>query len=93
MTKILKPDRVYRLWESATYLLDYSEWLPEVVGSEEELRHSGSILVTRLPDGYKGESLIVDIPEEELRPVRFVDSDVSKYRKLLEMFRFRHRTT
>ena len=84
MAQSLKPDRVYRLWESTKDIIEFSRWLPEVVGTEGELRRIGSITVARIsPD----ESLIED---EVLEPLRFKDADVTKYRNLLSFFRRSH---
>lgn len=78
----LKPDKVYKLWESTKDLVPFSAWLPEVVGPTGELIQIGSI-----PVDLPKESAI---PETVKSEVRFIDSDVSKYRKLLSMFRSRH---
>lgn len=86
MAQNLKPDRVYRLWESTQDIIEFSKWLPEVVGTEGELRRIGSILVARIP---QGEGVIaVDVEVKE--PLRFRDADISKYRNLLSFFRRNH---
>lgn len=86
MAQNLKPDRVYRLWESTQDIIDFSKWLPEVVGTEGELRRIGSVLVARMPQDE--DVTAVDIEVEE--PLRFRDADVSKYRNLLSFFRRNH---
>ena len=86
MAQSLKPDRVYRLWESTQAIIKFSRWLPEVVGTEEELRRIGSILVAKIPQDE--DVIAVDIEVKE--PLRFRDADVSKYRNLLSLFRRNH---
>lgn len=86
MAQNLKPDRVYRLWESTQDIIEFSRWLPEVVGTEGELRRIGSILVAKIPQDE--EVIAVDIEVKE--PLRFRDADVSKYRNLLSFFRRNH---
>ena len=81
-----KIDRVYRLWDSILDIIDYAKWLPEVVGTEGELRRIGSILVANIPD-----ELPTDEVKVEVQPVKFIDADVTKYRRLLSFFRRRHR--
>ena len=81
MAQNLKPNRVYRLWESTQDILEFTRWLPEVVGTEKELRRIGSILVAEDP---------VAANTEMIQPVRFKDADVTKYRNLLAFFRRRH---
>ncbi len=81
-TQSLKPDKVYRLWESTKDLVPYANWLPEVVGTAGELMRIGSVPVN-LPQDAEPEPIV---PE-----VRFIDSDVTKYRNLLSIFRRRHR--
>lgn len=77
-------DRVYRLWESTQDIIDFTTWLPEVVGTRDELIRTGSTLVTKLPD--TDEPTTVEVTE----PLRFIDADVSRYRKALNFFRKRH---
>lgn len=86
MAQNLRPDRVYRLWESTQDIIEFSRWLPEVVGTEGELRRIGSILVAKIPQDE--DVVAVDIEVEE--PLRFRDADVSKYRNLLSFFRRNH---
>lgn len=86
MAQNLKPDRVYRLWESTQDIIEFSKWLPEVVGTEGELRRIGSILVAKIPQDE--DVVAVDIEVKE--PLRFRDADVSKYRNLLSFFRRNH---
>lgn len=84
MAQSLKPDRVYRLWESTKDIIEFSRWLPEVVGTEGELRRIGSITVVRISSD---EDLVED---EVIEPLRFKDADVTKYRNLLSFFRRSH---
>lgn len=86
MTQNLKPDRVYQLWESTQDIIEFSRWLPEVVGTEGELRRIGSILVAKIPQDE--DVIAVDIEVKE--PLRFRDADISKYRNLLSFFRRNH---
>lgn len=86
MAQNLRPDRVYRLWESTQDIIEFSKWLPEVVGTEGELRRIGSIMVARIPQDE--DVIAVDI--EVTQPLRFRDADVSKYRNLLSFFRRNH---
>ena len=86
MAQNLKPNRVYRLWESTQDIIEFSRWLPEVVGTEGELRRIGSILVAKIPQDE--DVVAVDIEVKE--PLRFRDADVSKYRNLLSFFRRNH---
>lgn len=86
MAQNLRPDRVYRLWESTQDIIEFSRWLPEVVGTEGELRRIGSILVAKIPQDE--DVVAVDIEVKE--PLRFRDADVSKYRNLLSFFRRNH---
>lgn len=86
MAQNLRPDRVYRLWESTQDIIEFSRWLPEVVGTEGELRRIGSILVAKIPQDE--DVVAVDIEVQE--PLRFRDADVSKYRNLLSFFRRNH---
>lgn len=86
MTQNLKPDRVYQLWESTQDIIEFSRWLPEVVGTEGELRRIGSILVAKIPQDE--DVIAADIEVKE--PLRFRDADVSKYRNLLSFFRRNH---
>lgn len=83
----LKPDKVYRLWESTKDLVPYATWLPEVVGTAGELMRIGSVPVSLPPDAEPTPYM----PEENMHEVRFIDSDVTKYRNLLSIFRRRHR--
>lgn len=34
---------VYKVWISTRQLLEYADWLPEVVGSSTELKRQGSV--------------------------------------------------
>lgn len=83
--KNLTPDRVYRLWESTRDIIDFAAWLPEVVGTKGELMRIGLTLVARMSDE---EPIVIDVQVTE--PLRFIDSDVSKYRKALDFFRKKH---
>ena len=80
--EILKPDKVYRLWDSTKDLVPFSTWLPEVVGTTGELIRIGSVPVNLLQDAE---------PEPNVQEVRFIDADVTKYRNLLSIFRRHHR--
>lgn len=90
-TKVITPDAVYRIWESAEDLIELSSWLPEVVGTAEELTRLGSIKMP-LPANIESEEemditdtpVLVEDPEEGQR---FIDADVSKYRRWLHIFR------
>lgn len=86
MTQNLKPDRVYQLWESTRDIIEFSRWLPEVVGTEGELRRIGSILVAKIPQDED----VIAVDTEVKEPLRFRDADVSKYRSLLSFFRRNH---
>lgn len=86
MAQNLKPNRVYRLWESTQDILEFTRWLPEVVGTEGELRRIGSILIAQIPQEEC--RAVADV--EMIKPVRFKDADVTKYRNLLTFFRRRH---
>lgn len=91
-TKVITPDAVYRIWESAEDLIELSSWLPEVVGTAEELTRLGSIKVTALPAKIESneETDITDTPilvEDPEEGQRFIDADVSKYRRWLKIFR------
>lgn len=86
MAQHLKPNQVCRLWESTQDILEFTRWLPEVVGTERELRRIGSILVARIPQ----EESMVTADIEATRPLRFKDADVTRYRNLLACFRRRH---
>lgn len=79
----IKPDKVYRIWESAKDLVQFSYWLPEVVGTSRELIRIGSVPV----DLTQEESP----PEVIQEPLRFIDADVTAYRNLLALFRKRHK--
>ena len=80
--EILKPDKIYRLWDSTKDLMPFSTWLPEVVGTTGELIRIGSIPINLSQDAES---------EPNVQEVRFIDSDVTKYRNLLSIFRRRHR--
>lgn len=86
MAQSSKPDRIYRLWESTQSIIEFSRWLPEVVGTEGELRRIGSIVIARMPQNKSTIAAVV----EEIEPLRFRDADVTKYRNLLAFFRRRH---
>ena len=86
MAQNLKPDLVYRLWESTQDIIEFSRWLPEVVGTAGELRRIGSIAVARIPQGED----VVAVDVEVREPLLFRDADVSKYRNLLLSFRRNH---
>lgn len=86
MAQNLRPDRVYRLWESTQDIIEFSRWLPEVVGTEGELRRIGSILVAKIPQDEDVVAVGIEVKE----PLRFRDADVSKYRNLLSFFRRNH---
>ena len=86
MAQSLKPDRVYRLWESTKDILEFSRWLPEVVGTERELRRIGSITIARISQTED----TLEVEDEVIEPLRFKDADVSKYRNLLSFFRRSH---
>lgn len=86
MAQNLKPDQVRRLWESTQDILEFSRWLPEVVGTERELQCVGSIMVAQIPK----EEGAVGVDAEVIKPLRFKDADITKYRNLLTFFRRRH---
>ena len=86
MAQNLKPNRVCRLWESTQDILEFTRWLPEVVGTERELRRVGSILIAQIPQEESGAAADIEM----IKPVRFKDADVTKYRNLLTFFRRRH---
>lgn len=86
----IAPDRVYRLWESTQDIIDFTTWLPEVVGTEAELTRIGSTLVAKLPDADEPTDVEVKVEVEVTEPLRFIDADVSRYRKALNFFRKRH---
>lgn len=88
MTEIesLKPDKIYRLWDSTKDLMPFSTWLPEVVGTAGELIRTGSVPINP-PDVESAPYT----PEDLMPEVRFIDADVTKYRNLLSIFRRRHR--
>ena len=90
-TEVIAPDAVYKLWESAEDLIELSSWLPEVVGTAEELTRLGSITMP-LPSSIESdeERDITDTPvliEDPEEGQRFIDADVSKYRRWLTIFR------
>lgn len=93
MAQNLRPDRVYRLWESTQDIIEFSRWLPEVVGTERELRRIGSILVAKIPQDEDEDVVVVAVDIEVKEPLRFRDADVSKYRDLLSFFRRNHGRT
>lgn len=90
--KVVTPDAVYRVWESAQDLIEISSWLPEVVGTAEELTRLGTIKMIPLPTCIESDEVIditatpvlVEAPQEGQL---FIDADVSKYRKWLNIFR------
>lgn len=86
MTQNLKPDGVYQLWESTRDIIEFSRWLPEVVGTEGELRRIGSILVAKIPQDED----VIAVDTEVKEPLLFRDADISKYRNLLSFFRRNH---
>lgn len=85
-TKQIKPDAVFRIWDSTKELLELASWLPEVVGTPEELIRIGSVPVVRLCDDANPSE------EPEVKPddTKFIDADVSKYRNLSALFRKKH---
>lgn len=89
MTEIesLKPDKIYRLWDSTRDLIPFSTWLPEVVGTAGDLIRIGSVPISPSPDVESTPYA----PEDLMPEVRFIDADVTKYRNLLSIFRRRHR--
>lgn len=78
----IKPDKIYRVWESTKDLVPFSSWLPEVVGQAGELLRIGSVPVDLSQDAYQ------EVIQE---PLRFIDADVTAYRNLLTLFRKRHK--
>lgn len=42
-TATIRLTKVYRVWDSARDLFEYANWIPEVVGTEKELCHIGSV--------------------------------------------------
>ena len=78
----IKPDKIYRVWESTKDLVPFSSWIPEVVGTTAELIRIGSVSVDYSQDSYQEV-----IPEQ----LRFIDADVTAYRNLLTLFRKRHK--
>lgn len=77
-----KPCRAYRAWESTKVLIEFTSWLPEVVGTAAELIRIGSVFVDYSQDSYQEV-----IPEQ----LRFIDADVTPYRKRLSLFRKRNK--
>lgn len=74
----MKPDAVYRIWDSTQDIIDFADWLPEVVGNRDELIKIGS----------------VPIPLNQLTAnqvtaarLRFIDTDASKYRHYSTYYR------
>ena len=90
--KVVTPDAVYRVWESAQDLIELSSWLPEVVGTSEELTRLGTIKMIPLPVSIESDEVmdsnttpvLVEAPQEGQL---FIDADVSKYRRWLSIFR------
>ena len=78
----IKPDKIYRVWESTKDLVPFSSWLPEVVGTAAELIRIGSVSVDYSQDSYQEV-----IPEQ----LRFIDAAVTPYRKRLSLFRKRNK--
>lgn len=78
----IKPDKIYRVWESTKDLVLFSSWIPEVVGQAGELLRIGSVPVDLSQDAYQ------EVIQE---PLRFIDADVTAYRKQLTTFRKRHK--
>lgn len=78
-----KPCRAHRVWESTKDLIEFASWLPEVVGTVDELLRIGSVPVDLPPEAFQ--------PEVIQEPLRFIDADVTPYRKRLTLFRKRHK--
>lgn len=90
--KTSQPNATYRVWVSTKDIIEFADWLPEVVGHRGELLRIGSI-----PIRLEAKLEATDLPTAPLLPtplpepgLRFIDADVTKYRKLLFFFRKRH---
>ena len=78
-----KPCRAYRAWESTKVLIEFTSWLPEVVGTADGLLRIGSV-----PIDLPSEAFQLEVIQEPLRPI---DADVTPYRKRLSLFRKRNK--
>ena len=78
-----KPCRAYRAWESTKGLIEFTSWLPEVVGTADGLLRVGSV-----PVDLPSEAFQPEVIQEPLRPI---DADVTPYRKRLSLFRKRNK--
>lgn len=78
--KTIQPDAVYRVWDSTKDIIEFADWLPEVVGYRGELLRIGSI-----PIRLEAEPEVTDLPSFPVpeQGFRFIDADVTKYRKML----------
>lgn len=93
--EIVKPSEVFRLWDSAKELIELSRWIPEVVGTKEELVRIGTVKVIRLetPTATITQTTVeveaepVPVTQEQL----FIEADVSTYVKLRDAFRAKFR--
>ena len=74
----VKPDAVYRIWDSTQDIIDFADWLPEVVGSKEELIKTGSVPIPLSQ---------LTSRQLEVAKLRFIDSDTSRYRRYSTYFR------
>lgn len=85
--KTIQPDAVYRVWDSTKDIIEFADWLPEVVGYRGELLRIGSI-----PIRLEAEPEVTDLPSFPVpeQGLRFIDADVTKYRKMFSFFRKRH---
>lgn len=74
----IKPDAVYRIWDSTQDIIDFADWLPEVVGSRNELIQIGSVPIP-----------LNQVTNNQLTAarLRFIDADVSKYKHYSTYFR------
>ena len=90
--KEAQPVVTFKVWESTKELLPYASWLPTVVGTYRELIHIGSIPVPT-PMAVELQSMMLDKPESVDTSLRFRDADITKYRKILSLFRRRNSTS
>jgi len=77
-SETVKPDAVYRIWDSTQDIIDFADWLPEVVGSRNELIQIGSVPIP-----------LNQVTNNQLTAarLRFIDADVSKYKRYTTYFR------
>lgn len=91
-----KPQTRLQVWESTEDLIPFADWLPEVVGTMRELIYLGSIPVEVSSEDIRFEKVQPEVPKPDIgcndtkSDLKFIDADVSKYRKRLAFFRKRH---